>query len=42
MKPVKATKRDQFVTRRDETCGKMSLAEIDPDFEVTAAYLITI
>lgn len=38
MKPVKITKQDQFgyertfVIRRDETCGKMFLAEIDPDF----------
>ena len=38
MKPVKITKRDRFgyertfVIRRDETCGKMFLAEIDPDF----------
>lgn len=32
MKPVEITKRDQFVTRRDETCGKMFPAEIDPDF----------
>ena len=52
MKPVKITKQDQFgyertfVIRRDETCGKMFLAEIDPDsgfvvFEVTVAYLLT-
>ena len=39
MKPIKITKQDQFgydrtfVIRRDETCGKMFLAEIDPDFE---------
>lgn len=38
MKPVKITKQDQFgyertfVIRRDETCGKMFLAEVDPDF----------
>lgn len=38
MKPVKITKQDQFgyertfVIRRDETCGKMFLAEIGPDF----------
>ena len=38
MKPVKITKQDQFgyertfVIRRDETYGKMFLAEIDPDF----------
>lgn len=38
MKPVKTTKQDQFgygrtfVIRRDEVCGKMFLAEIDPDF----------
>lgn len=38
MKPVEATKRDQFghgrtsVTRRDGTCGEVSLAETDPDF----------
>lgn len=38
MKPVKITKQDQFgyertfVIRRDETRGKMFLAEIDPDF----------
>lgn len=38
MKPVKITKQDQFgyertfVIRRDEVCGKMFLAEIDPDF----------
>lgn len=37
MKPVKITKQDQFgyertfVIRRDEVCGKMFLAEIDPD-----------
>lgn len=37
MKPVKVAERDQFghertfVIRHDETCGKMSLAEIDPD-----------
>lgn len=52
MKPVKITKQDQFgyertfVIRRDETCGKMFLVEIDPDsgfvvFEVTVAYLLT-
>lgn len=38
MKPVEITKQDQFghertfVIRRDETCGKMFLAEFDPDF----------
>ena len=38
MKPVKVTKQDQFgygrtfVIRRDEVCGKMFLAETDPDF----------
>ena len=38
MKPIKITKQDQFgydhtlVIRRDEACGKMFLAEIDPDF----------
>ena len=38
MKPIKITKQDQFgyertfVIRRDESCGKMFLAEIDPDF----------
>ena len=38
MKPVKVTKQGQFgyertfVIRRDETCGKMFPAEIDPDF----------
>lgn len=38
MKPVEITKQDQFgyartfVIRRDETRGKMFLAEIDPDF----------
>lgn len=37
-KPIKITKQDQFgydrtfVIRRDEACGKMFLAEIDPDF----------
>ena len=38
MKPVKVTKQDQFgyertfIIRRDEACGKVSLAEVDPDF----------
>lgn len=38
MKPIKITKQVQFgygrtfVIRRDEACGKMFLAEIDPDF----------
>lgn len=38
MKPIEIAKRDQFgyertfVIRRDETCGKMFLAEINPDF----------
>ena len=38
MKPIKITKQGQFgydrtfVIRRDETCGKMFLAEVDPDF----------
>ena len=38
MKPVKTTKRGQFghgrtsITRRDEACGKMSPAGVDPDF----------
>lgn len=38
MKPIKIPKQDQFgydrtfVIRRDEACGKMFLAEIDPDF----------
>ena len=38
MKPVKITKQDQFgydrtfIIRRDDSCGKMFLAEIDPDF----------
>lgn len=38
MKNTKITKQDQFgyertfVIRRDEVCGKMFLAEIDPDF----------
>lgn len=38
MKPIKITKQDQFcyernfIIRRDNTCGKMFLAEIDPDF----------
>lgn len=38
MRPVEITKRDRFgyertfVIRRDETCGKTFLAEIDPDF----------
>lgn len=38
MKPIKITKQDQFgydrtfIIRRDDSCGKMFLAEIDPDF----------
>lgn len=32
MKLVKITKQNQFVIRRDEACGKVFLAEIDPDF----------
>lgn len=38
MKPIKATKRDQFgyerkfIIRRDNTCGKMFLAGIGHDF----------
>lgn len=38
MKPIEITKQDQFgydrtfTIRRDDTCGKMFLAEIDPDF----------
>lgn len=38
MKPIKIIKQDKFgyertfVIRRDEACGKMFLAEIDPDF----------
>lgn len=38
MKPIEITKQDQFgcdrtsTICRDETCGKMFLAEIDPDF----------
>lgn len=38
MKPIKTTKQGQsgcdrtFVTRRDEACGKVFPAEIDPDF----------
>lgn len=38
MKPIKITKQDQFgyerkfIIRRDNTCGKMFLSEIDPDF----------
>lgn len=38
MKPIKITKQDQFgyertfVIRRDDACGKMFLAEVDPDF----------
>ena len=37
MKPIETTKRDQFdydrtsTIRRDDACGKMSLAGIDPD-----------
>jgi hypothetical protein len=47
MKPVKVTKQDQFgyertfVIRRDETCGKMFLAEIDPDF-VDISYIVNL
>lgn len=38
MKPIKITKQDQFgydhtfVIRRDEACGEVFIAEIDPDF----------
>ena len=38
MKPIEITKQDQFgcdrtfVVRRDEACGKVFLAEVDPDF----------
>lgn len=38
MTPIKITKQDQFsyertfIIRHDDTCGKMFLAEIDPDF----------
>lgn len=38
IKPIKITKQDQFgyertfVIRRDDACGKMFLAEVDPDF----------
>lgn len=38
MKPIEITKQDQFgydrtfIIRRDNVCGKMFLAEIDPDF----------
>lgn len=38
MKPIEITKQDQFgydrtfTIRHDDTCGKMFLAEIDPDF----------
>lgn len=38
MKPIEITGQDQFgygrtfVIRRDEACGKMFLAEINPDF----------
>lgn len=38
MKPIKITKQDKFgyertfVIRHDEACGKVFLAEIDPDF----------
>lgn len=38
MKPIEIAERDRFgrdrafTIRRDEACGKMSLAEIDPDF----------
>lgn len=38
MKPIEITKQDKFgyertfVVRHDEACGKMFLAEIDPDF----------
>lgn len=39
MKPIKITKQDQFgcdrtfAIRRDDACGKVFLAEIDPDFD---------
>ena len=38
MEPIKITKQDQFgyertfAVRHDEACGKVFLAEIDPDF----------
>ena len=38
MKPIEITKQDKFgcdrtfAVRRDEACGKVFLAEIDPDF----------
>lgn len=38
MKPIKTTEQDQFgcgrtfAARRDGACGKVFLAEIDPDF----------
>ena len=38
MKPIKITEQDQFgidrtfTIRRDDTCGKIFFAEIDPDF----------
>lgn len=38
MKPIEITKQDKFgcdrtfVIRRDDACGKVFLAEIDPDF----------
>ena len=38
MKPIEITKQDKFgcdrtfTVRRDEACGKVFLAEIDPDF----------
>ena len=38
MKPIEITKQDQFgyerkfIIRRDEACGKMFLAGVDPDF----------
>lgn len=47
MKPVKITKQDQFgyertfVIRRDEVCGKMFLAEIDPDF-IDISYIVNL
>lgn len=32
MKPIKFGYERTFVIRHDEACGKMFLAEIDPDF----------
>lgn len=47
MKPIKVTKQDKFgyertfVIRHDEACGKMFLAEIDPDF-VDISYIVNL